>query len=239
DAQKLALENIIGDRNITSHGQVYQSVGNLVLTFPEHTQYSNYYRELDLNTAVAKTKYTVNGVEYVREAFTSLSDNLIIIRLTASKPKSLTFNTSFVGPIKKHMVTVESAVDAKAKNELEINGKLTKEKEENIPNLLRFNGRIKVLTDGGKQVNTANSIQVTKATSATIYISVATNFVNYKDISGNPEQRVKDYLAKFNKSYALAKQDHIYAYQKQFNRVSLDLGDNKVQSAKPTDVRIK
>ncbi len=70
DAQKLALKDIIGDRNITSHGQIYESVGNLVLTFPGHEKYSNFYRDLDLNTAIATTKYTVEGVQYKRETFT-------------------------------------------------------------------------------------------------------------------------------------------------------------------------
>lgn len=238
DAQKLSLEHIIGDADITSHGQAYQSIGNLVLTFPEHKEYQNFYRDLDLNTAIATTRYTVAGVEYTRETFTSLTDNLIVIRLTANKPNSLSFNTSFVGPLKKHMVTATSFVPKGSNNVLVVNGKLTRDKTENIPNLLHYNTQIKVVAEGGEQVSTENSISVNNADVATLYISVATNFINYKDISGDAEQKAKAYLSNFSKSYEQAKLDHISAFRKQFGRVHLNLGQTD-QVKKPTDQRIK
>lgn len=237
EAQKLSLQNIIGDRDITSHGQVYQSIGNLILNFPDHSDFSNFHRELDLNTAIATTRYTVEGVEYVRESFTSLTDDLIIIRLTANKPKSLDFTASFIGPLKKNMVTTTSSVPDSSRNLIIATGKLTK--EENIPNLLHYNARIKLVPEGGTQTVEDNSITVAGADAVTIYVSVATNFVNYQDISGNPEKKAKTYLAQFSKSYKQAKQDHIETYQKQFNRVHLDIGQNAEQLKKPTDQRIK
>ena len=237
EAQKMALDKIIADKNITSHGQAYESIGNLVLTFPGHENYSNFYRDLDLNKAIATVKYTVNGVEYTRETFTSFVDQLIIIRLTANKKGKITFNTSFAGPLKKNRVTVNSSVTALNNNILVVTGKCTKGKEENIPNLLNFNSQIKVVAEGGKQTADNNSLTVTNADVATIYISVATNFVNYKDISGNAEKRAREYLTRFSKSYEVAKAEHISAYQKQFNRMQLYLGQTD-QSAKPTDQRI-
>ncbi|WEK18487.1 MAG: glycoside hydrolase family 95 protein [Candidatus Pedobacter colombiensis] len=236
-AQKLSLENIIADRKITSHGQVYQSIGNLVLTFPGHENYTKYYRELDLNTAIATTQYTVDGVEYKRETFTSLVDQLIIIRLTANKSGSISFNTSFVGPLKKNMVQTVSMVPKEGSNVMIVTGKCAREKEENIPNLLNFNSQIKVVNDGGSLATTSNSIVISKANTVTIYISVATNFENYKDISGNAAEKAKSYFNKFSKSYEKAKSDHIAAYQKQFQRVQLYLGQTK-QIMKPTDQRI-
>jgi alpha-L-fucosidase 2 len=237
EAQKLPLAKIIADKNITSQGQKYESIGNLVLKFPGHEHYSNFRRELDLNTAIATVKYTVDDVEYTRETFTSFVDQLIIIRLTANKNAKINFNTSFVGPLKKNMVTVKSSVSTQSANILTVTGKCTNEKEENIPNLLNFNTQIKIVAEGGKQTADSSSISVLNADVTTIYISVATNFINYKDISGNAEKRAKDYLNKFAKSYEVAKADHIAAYQKQFNRVKLYLGETE-QSAKPTDQRI-
>lgn len=237
-AQKLALNKIIADKNITSHGQVYESIGNLVLKFPGHESYSNFYRDLDLNTAIATVKYTVDGVKYAREAFTSFTDQLVIIRLTADKAGKISFNTSFAGPLKRNMVSVRSSVSTQSANVLSVTGRCTKEKEENIPNLLSFNTKIKVVAEGGKQTADNSSITVINADVATIYISIATNFVNYKDISGNAEKRATDYLNKFSKIYEVAKANHISAYQKQFNRVELNLGQTS-QSAKPTDKRIE
>lgn len=239
DAQKMALKDIIGDRTITSHGQVYESVGNLVLTFPGHENYSDIYRELDLNTAISTTKYKVDGVEFMREAFTSFTDQLIIIRLSASEKRKITFKTSFASPLKLNRVTATSFVPVGSKNTLAIISKCTKEKEENIPNLLNAYTLIKVIPQGGTQTNDGSSITVTEADEVVLYISVATNFVNYKDISGNAEQRAKDYLNKFSKNYETAKANHVAYYQKQFNRVRLHLGQtDETQLAKPTDQRI-
>ncbi|RXK83635.1 glycoside hydrolase family 95 protein [Filimonas effusa] len=237
DAQKLSLENIIGDRNITSHGQVYQSVGNLVLKFPEHRQYENYYRDLDLSTAIATTRYKANGVQYTRETFTSFTDQVIIIRLTADKAGKIDFNTSFAGPLKANMVTAVSNVPAGLNNLIVVNGKCTREKEENIPNLLHYNARIKIVAEGGTQTAEGNGIKVSGADAATLFIAVATNFNNYKDISGNAEQRAENYLSRYTETYEAAKAAHIAAYKQQFNRVQLFLGKSG-QTAKPTDQRI-
>ncbi|PXY46418.1 glycoside hydrolase family 95 protein [Flavobacterium hydrophilum] len=237
EAQKLSLDAIIADRKTTSHGQVYQSVGNLILRMPGHEKHTNFYRDLDLNTAVATTSYKVHGVSFKREIFTSFPDQLIIIRLTSDKKGAINFNTSFAGPLKTQMVTVASKVPPNQNKLLVVTGKCTKEKEENIPNLLNFNAQIKVETKGGIQKGSGNSIVVTNANEAIIYVSVATNFKNYKDISGNAEKKAQEYLSKFSKGYEKAKLDHIAVYQKQFGRVKLDLGQSQ-QIAKPTDQRI-
>ena len=237
DAQKLALTDIIADRKITSYGQIYQSIGNLILAVPGHEKFTNFYRELDLKTAIASTTYKVDGVAFKRETFTSFQDQLIIIRLTSDKKGTINFNTSFAGPLKKTMVTVNSIVPENQNSLLVVTGKCTKDKEENIPNLLNFNAQIKVEIKGGSKERSGNSITVKNADEAIIYVAVATNFKNYKDISGDAEKIAKEYLSKFSKKYDKAKADHILAYQKQFNRVQLDLGQSN-QMMKPTDQRI-
>lgn len=237
DAQKLALNDIIADRKITSHGQAYQSIGNLILTVPGHEKFTDYYRELDLKTAIAKTKYKVDGVEYQREVFTSYPDQLIIIRLTSNQKGKISLNTSFAGPLKTQMVKVTTEVPLGQDKLLVVNGKCTKDKEENIPNLLHFNAQVKVESKGGTRLTDSKSISIKDADEVTIYVSVATNFKNYKDISGDAEKQAKEYLSKFSKKYEKAKTDHVFAYQKQFNRVQFNLGKSD-QILKPTDQRI-
>ena len=240
DAQKLALTDIIGDREITSHGQIYESVGNLVLTFPGHERYSDLYRELDLSTAIALTKYKVDGVEFFREVFTSFTDQLVIIKLSASKKNKISFRTSFVGPLKENRVIASSYVPDNYPNTLIVNSRNAKEKEENIPNKLNVHTIIKVEPRGGKLKSDHNSITTTDADEVIIYISMATNFVNYNDISANAELKANEYLNKYSKLYKRAKSDHIAFYQKQFKRVTLDLGKSSAnQLAKPTDQRIR
>ncbi|KDN56690.1 glycoside hydrolase family 95 protein [Flavobacterium seoulense] len=237
EAQKIAMQDIISDRKLTSHGQVYQSIGNLVLKVPGHENFENYYRELDLKTAIATTKYKVNGVNFQREMFTSFTDQLIIIRLSADKKGAIDFNASFAGPLKTNMVEVATVVPDGQNQMMVINGKCAREKEENILNLLNFNAQIKVEAKGGKQTKVGNEIAVSNADEVFIYVSVATNFKNYKDISVDAEKKAKAYLLNFSKPYQKAKEDHIAFYQKQFGRVELDLGSS-AQMNKPTDQRI-
>ncbi len=47
----------------------FQTAGSVLLQFPGHENNTAYYRELDINRAVALTRYTVDGVTYTRETF--------------------------------------------------------------------------------------------------------------------------------------------------------------------------
>ena len=92
EAEKLANKAIITKK---SHGQMFQPLGELHLDFPGQENYDSYYRELDIERAVAKTTYKANGVSYSREVLASFPDRVIVIRLTADKPGQLAFNASF------------------------------------------------------------------------------------------------------------------------------------------------
>ncbi len=241
EAQKLAMANITADRDITAHGMVYESVGNLLLDFPSlHTNSKAYSRQLDLSSAVAKIRYNAGGVDYTREVFTSLTDNLIIIKLSADKPGKIDFTASFIGPLKKNRILASSELVEGRNDMLRVQSYPGRPEEENIPNKLHATTYIKIIADGGKQsADRKNaSLSVKKADSAIILISSATNFENYRDISGDSDRKAFAYLEKFNKDYDRAKADHSSLYSKQFDRVSLYLGNNPQQEVKPTDTRI-
>ena len=226
EAQELAGEKILSKNGF---GMPYQTVGSLRLDFPGHENYINFRRELDLEKAVATTAYTVNGVDYKREVFTSFVDQLVIVRLTASQLGKLTFSASLTCP-QKVDVTVSG------KNALILEG--TTKGDDFTKGAIRFRADLKLDLQGGKSVAGDTLLSVTNANSATIYIAMATNFVNYKDISGNPSERNKISMKNAGKNYARALQAHIDVYQKYYNRVSLNLGRTS-QADKPTDVRVK
>lgn len=69
----------------------FQTAGSIILNFPGHENYQNFYRELDLGRAVSTTRYTVDGVEYAREAYASFADDVIVMRITAKPEKSNKF----------------------------------------------------------------------------------------------------------------------------------------------------
>ena len=227
-AERLANRVIITKK---SHGQMFQPVGSLHLSFPGHENYSNYYRELDIEKAVAKTVYVVDGVTYTREALASFPDRVIVVRLTASKPGSLSFSANYSSPQRKKVFATTPTKD------LTISG--TTSDHDGVKGMVEFKGITRIKLDGGSLSSNDTLLTIKGANSATIFISIATNFNNYKDVSGDEEKRAADYLNKaYPKTYAVILAGHIAAYQKYFKRVKLDLGTTPAANL-PTDERLK
>lgn len=234
EGKQKEAERIVNRVIITkkSHGQKFEPVGSLQLAFAGHENYKNYSRELDIERAVAKTSYTVNGVTYTREALASFPDRVVVMRLTASKPGSISFNAFFTTPQKRATVRTTST------KELTIFG--TTSDHETVKGMVNYKGIVRLKLEGGSSNATDTSLTVKDANAVTIYISIATNFNNYHDISGDENKRAADYLNKaYPKSFAAILPAHVAAYQKYFNRVKLNLGVNTGASDLPTDERLK
>lgn len=229
DAERIANRVIITKK---SHGQKFEPVGSLQLAFQGHENFSNYYRELDIEKAVTKTSYTVNGVTYTREALASFHDRVVVMRLTASKPASISFNAFFTTPQKRAIIKTTPA------KELTISG-ITSD-HETVKGMVEYKGIVRIKLEGGSLSANDTSLAASNANAATIYISIATNFNNYKDIRGDENKRAADYLNKaYSKSFATILPAHVVAYQKYFKRVKLDLGVNQTAATLPTDERLK
>ncbi|PXY46236.1 glycoside hydrolase family 95 protein [Flavobacterium hydrophilum] len=226
-AEKLINENIITKK---SHGQMFQPVGNLELSFSAHEDFKDYYRELDIEKAVTKTSYKVAGVTYIREAFMSFPDRVLVVKITADKPGKLSFTAAFTSQHKNQEIAVSS------NNELSLSGRTSD--HEGIEGKVQFNALAKFKVNGGSVNTVGNSIKIEGADSVLIYVSIGTNFINYNDISGKENEIAKSFLDKaFGKNYDKMKTDHIAYYQKYFKRVKLDLGATE-SSKLPTDERL-
>ncbi len=226
-AEELANKTIVSK---ASQGQMFEPVGNLRLVFDKHENYSNYYRELDIEKAVQKTTYTIGDVNYTREVIASFPDRVIVMHLTASKPKSISF-TAFYSTQQPKATTKTSS------NELIIAG--TTIDHEGVEGKIRFKGIAKFKLNGGIITSNDTSLTIKDANELTIYISIATNFNNYHDISGDENERAASYLDKaYPKSFQQILPAHIAAYQKYFNRVKLDLRTTDAANL-PTDERLK
>ncbi len=211
-------------------GAVYQIVGNLQLTFTGLSGYSEYYRELDLEKAVFTSTFKVGGVNYKREVFASQPDQLIVVRLSASEAGKLSFSASMDGPLQKTIKVIDN-------NVLELTG--LSGSNEGVTGKVKFNARTKILNKGGSLKASTQKIDVVNADEVLILISIATNFVDYKTLTANETEKCNAYLiASDSKSYDDLLENHIGAYQKFFNRVSLNLGKSTVSSY-TTDLRIK
>ena len=226
EAETLVNQKMISKR---SQGMPYETAGSLFLEFPGHENYTNFYRELNLETATTTTRYVVDGVTYVREVFSSFPDQVIVARFTASKPGHLSFTTSYTRPGNFEVKTV-------GQNQLVMTG--ISADNDSIKGGVKFQNDVKIVTKGGSVTGSDKKLTVSKADEAIIYISMATNFISYKDISGDQTAKADDYLNKaVKKDFSTLLKSHVADFQTYFNRVSLDLGvTDSIKN--PTNVRI-
>ena len=222
-------EKVMADNFFTGqHGMPFQTIGSLMLEFDGHADYSNYRRDLDLERAVASVRYKIGEVNYTRTIFTSLVDNALIIRIETDKPGAVNFTTRYSTPYKEYEIK-------KNGKSLLLSGHGSA--HEGIPGAIRFETRTQIKAEKGKVNVTNDCIEVKGADAAVIYVTAATNFVNYKDVSANETRRVTEFLAKaMKRPYAQALTAHEEAYQKLFGRVSLNIGPS---SQEETSYRIK
>jgi alpha-L-fucosidase 2 len=207
----------------------YQTVGSLLLTFPAQKVVSDYRRDLDLDTAVARVSYTSDGVRYTREAFISPVDQVLVIRLTADKPKKITFGIGMVTP-------QTASVATESDDTLVLRG--VNGKSPAGPGALRFRTRARVLADGAKPTASGGAVTVTGANSATVLVAMATSYKSYKDVSGDPEALTQATIAQASpKPYRELLKAHVAEHQRLFRRVALDLGTTPAAKL-PTDERV-
>ena len=232
-AGKEEAAHAIIDKNFFKgpHGMRFLPLGKLAMSGGidfEHT--SNFRRELNLEDAVCTTtfKNNLNGVIYTREVFASQADNVIVMRLKSDKKGKLDFSlTHWCSELKNSCHVKDGELVATVQNV----------EQEGIPGGLTAEIRVLVKSDG-KWDNTPDMVVVKDATEATVYITAATNFVNYQDISGHPSELTQQTIASVrDKSYNELLTRHLKKYQEQYKRVSLSLG-GKDASNLPTDERL-
>lgn len=230
EAQKYANEYFprrAGDSN--NYGMCYQPVGDLFVGFEGIDSVTGYKRTLDISKAVQTTTFSSGGVNYAREIFASLTDDVIIMKLTADQANSISCNLAINSPHKKYNVTVKD-------EELYLQG--ISGDYENKTGKVKFTAIVHPVIKGGEISSTDTSLQVKEANEVLVYVSMATNFKNYKDISGNADEKAEQILEKaLQISYKTSLANHQAKYTDYFNRVTLDLGvTDSIKN--PTDIRL-
>lgn len=212
------------------HGSKFQNIGNLNIDFENANNFTNFYRELDIEKALATTTFTANGVTYKREVFASEPDQVIVIRLTASQKGKLSFTTYFDGELQKTSKALDN-------HTLEMTG--ISSSHEGVPGQVKYNATANIITFGGIKTVKENGINVSHANEVLILVSMATNFTNYKTLDTNETLKSNNFLAKASKkTYQSLLENHIKTYQKYFKRVDFDLGISEAAKL-PTDQRVK
>ena len=230
EAELLANEKVMPLGAGQNCGMPYQPFGDLWIAMPGHADYTGYERLLDLDNARSVVRYTVDGVQYEREMLAPLGSKVITIHLTASRPGMISFTASFNTPHADVLVGGEG-------KEATLTGVTAK--HENLKGKVRFQGRMTVQTKGGQSNQADGQLSVKAADEATLYVTVGTNVVNYKDITGDEEaqsrQRLHDATGK---GYEQLKKQHEELYHRYYDRVRIDLGKDQY-AGMPTSKRIE
>ena len=208
----------------------YLPMGDVIINMKGHEHFTNYRRELDLRTAIAKTEYEVEGTKFIREVFSSPVDQAIIIHLETKGKQKLNFAVSFKNDVGAKSIAVGNSV-------LQLSGKAPMKKGRE--GKVQFTSLLKIRNNSGTTEVKDSTIVISGASSVDLILTAATNFKSYKDLSIDHKKKCEEYQeAILKKSYSQIKRDHIEKHQELFNRVDLNLPRTQ-NSSLPTDERLK
>ena len=220
--------------------QKYQSLANLHLFFNKKDSITQYKRWLDMDNATTGVSYSMNGVNYQREIFSSAPDQVIAIRLTADKRGSISFSANLRGvrnQAHSNYGTDYFQMDGYGADGLKLTGKSADYM--GIKGQLKYAAVLKAVPEGGKMHVNDATLTIENADAVTLYFVAATNFVNYKDVSANADERIQKYLNQIkNKDFNTIHEAHIKDYKNLFDKVKLNF-PNTENAFLPTDARLK
>ncbi|EJP21674.1 Gram-positive signal peptide protein, YSIRK family [Streptococcus oralis SK304] len=233
-AKQLAEQNLVGPNN-AQYGR-YLAFGDIFMVFNNQKKgldtVTDYHRGLDITDATTTTSYTQDGTTFKRETFSSYPDDVTVTHLTKKGNKTLDFtlwNSLTEDLLANGNYSWEYSNYKNGHVTTDANGILLKGTVKD--NGLKFASYLGIKTDGKVTVQD-ETLTVTGASYATLYLSAKTNFAQNpktsyrKDI--DLEKTVKGIVeAAKAKDYETLKKAHIKDYQSLFNRVKLNLGGNK------------
>ena len=213
----------------------YQTVGDLALTFPDLEAVEDYRRDLDLATATAHVSYTSRGVAFSREVFASAPAQVIVVRLSASRPGQISFTAGMQTP---QRATVEATADGDlVMRGVNGDGAGATADGRAMTGALRFEARVRVLPTGGTRETRGDTVVIRDADTVTLLIAAATSYRTYEDVTADPAARVAAALdPAARESVDTLRAAHIRDYEQLFNRVTLEVGHSMQV---PTDERVR
>ena len=235
EAEKLVNEHFYGK---PANQQTYVPVGDLLLDFAPGTEpVTDYYRELDMETGVVTVRYTQDGVKMTRETFMSYPDHVMVMKVSADRPGKVNVEARLNSPFRRNIsatgdrLTMNGTWSYLPTRIFDLIAKVEGDG-------MSFQTDVVAIPEKGKLAATDSSLVVTGANSVTFVLTIATDFVNYKDISGNPSARCDSILAAVRgKHYEQLKETHLKDFSDLMGRVHLTVGDDAKNSL-PTQERV-
>jgi alpha-L-fucosidase 2 len=224
EAEKLAQADLIA---IPARQPGYSTLGDLYLRSADASPVTDYRRELDLDTGIARTTYTQNSIHFTREVFATAVDGVIVLHISADRPYALNFSVSMDRP------------EDFATQSLGANAIMLRDGPQHKGDI-HFRAIVRALSAADGHV-VGNTLAFANQTSVTLLISAATDFKGGNFPGGDPQARCEQLLHNAaRKDYAQLRSDQLADQQKYFRRVWLQLGpDSDPFKDTPTDERMK
>jgi len=221
EAERMVEERILGER---IYPRSYQTLGDLKIQFAHDGPVTDYRRELNLDTGIARTRYQVDGVTYIREVFASAPDQVIVVRLSADRPGAVSGRITLSRPADA-VVTVESP------DTVSLRGRATHSGHHAG---VRFDARLRVIAEGGELEPIVGGFEVKHADAATLLLAARTDYRGGSFSRG----AVADLARASRRSYGELRARHVADHRALFGRVSLEMGSHP-NSRLPTDRRLE
>jgi alpha-L-fucosidase 2 len=235
EAEKMADDHFWG---IPKAQQAFEPVGDLNLVFDGAEEAADYRRELDMETGVVTVKYRIGDAKFTREVFMSYPDRVMVMRISADKPGRVSFLAELKSPYQER--TSASA------GKLVMDGSWKKVGQETNWLIapvegggLKFEAAMVARNEGGAMLVEGDGLKIEGADAVTLALTIATSYVNYRDIGADPGARCGRALSEVSrKDYATLRRRHEADFRGLMGRVHLRVGD-ATANERPTDERVK
>lgn len=237
EAERMANDHFWG---IPNSQEAYQPIGNLLLSFADANA-TDYHRELNMETGIAKISYRQGGAVITRQVFVSWPDRVLVVRISSDKPEKVNLEAQFKGPYLETSVAGKNSLimDGTWKGPFSapatgMNGLIARTKGKG----LRYEASMTARLEGGQSEATDSMLKIKNADAVTLVLAIATSFVNYQDISADPEAKCRKVMdAVADKDFSTLYHRHIDDFGNLMGRVDLQIGDASLRE-KPTDERL-
>ncbi len=220
-AEARVTAELLGDRPLGS----YQPLADLRLVFPGHDSFTDYRRELDLDQAIVRTTYRVGGTVFTREVFASVPHQVIVVRLTADQPRSLSLQVSLGRAEGAERVSLPDGTLI-----------LTGQADRGKPTAgTRFSARLQAVVGGGSVTGIDGECRIDHADTVTLLLAAGT------DYAGEAADRrpLRDLAAAASVPFEHLRELHFADHRRLFRRVTLELGSDEGPRAFPTSERLR
>ncbi len=243
-------QKLIEQKLTSGWGQSYIPLGDMNVSFTHEGEVNHYERRLNIADAVAEVLYQVGDVQYKREIFVSAPANVLVMRISSSRPQSIDMAVQLTSPLKSFSAVADgllflrgeapSHVEPSYSNALEV--PVVYAESDETRGML-FAAVCKVSADSGQITYEPSEIRISSANTVTLYLSAHTSFNGFQQqpfLYGQPyeEPCIEEVTNAAQKGFETLLLDHVQDYQQYYKRLSLDLGTT-AQTSLPTDERLR